>query len=107
MSGQSGLMRRFQAALELQQKRDEYFMRQHMCDLALLTLHDEFGFGPERLKRFVDALVVKTNDYCDLWDEDAKGREYSKDVLDRALKAACGQYFAPYEERYKRLEEMK
>jgi len=100
MAKKSGFLARMESAKERSNKETLFFTRQNMCDIALLVLHEEFGFGPERLMRFCKAISKKYGDFADLWNGDTKDVEYSKAVLDRALKQICGKYFIPWDERY-------
>lgn len=43
-----------------------------MIVIAVATLHDEFGFGKARLKRFIDRMVLKTEcmlDQMATWED--------------------------------------
>lgn len=79
--------------------------KQQMFDAIILALNREFGFGPERFKRFVDAYKDSWNTICDLFNEDFsddKEMTYSKTKLDEALRQAVGdELFKPWEERYR------
>ena len=41
-----------------------------LSSLSLWILHEEFGFGPERLKRFYDAFSTGINELCKRYDMD-------------------------------------
>lgn len=78
------------------------FTQQETLDAASLTLHELYGFGPERLKRFGDAFTEKFHEIQELNrnDSDDPDREYSRQKFEDAMKAAWGPYYAPREERY-------
>ena len=90
-----------------QQKRDwtknvYYFTQQETLDAASLTLHELYGFGPERLKRFGEAFIKKFQEIQELnkSDKDDAEREWSRQRFEDAMKEAWGPYYAPREERY-------
>lgn len=76
------------------------FTRQIMIDCTLIALNKEYGFGAERLKRFVATLLSIYAEYADLWNSDTADTEYARAKLDARLKQICGEYFQPWEERY-------
>lgn len=49
MGKQSGFLARIQAEKERSNRETMCFVRQNMCDVAMMALNEEFGFGPERL----------------------------------------------------------
>ena len=79
------------------------FTIQQCLDIAQIALHEEFGFGPTYQTRFADAYRRVFVEYTDLCVEDSKDDAdivYTEGVLDRALRAACGDDILPFEERY-------
>lgn len=78
------------------------FTQQETLDAASLTLHELYGFGPERLKRFGDAFTEKFHEIQELNrnDSDDPDREYSRQKFEEAMQEAWGTYYAPREERY-------
>ena len=78
------------------------FTQQETLDSASLTLHELFGFGPERLKRFGEAFTKKFHEIQQLnrEDNDDPDREYSRAKFEEAMKDAWGPYYCPREERY-------
>lgn len=94
-------------AKKLQQQKNEdsytnYVMaRQLMIDITLLVLNKEFGFGKDRLKRFCEAFAPLHDEFCKIWNSDSKDMEYTKRTLDEALEQICGEYFIPWEVRYR------
>lgn len=73
---------------------------QMILDAVALTLNEEFGLGEERLKRFQVAFDRKYGEIRKLEKDDTEDGEYSRDQMEKALRNACGKYYAPYEERY-------
>ena len=76
------------------------FTRQMMIDVTMIALNKEFGFGADRLKRFVKTLLGIYGEYADIWNNDTPDTEYAKAKLDEKLKQICGEFFEPWEERY-------
>lgn len=79
-----------------------YYTQQETLDAASLTLHAEFGFGPERLKRFREAFVEKFHEIQKLNQEDVDDpdREYSMQKFEQAMMDAWGPYYEPHSSRY-------
>lgn len=80
------------------------FTRQETVDIVGIALHEVFGFGPERLQRFLDAfeetyakmIAQQRQDQQD----DADDFWYSTEKFESALKAAWGDRYAPRDKRY-------
>lgn len=72
----------------------------NMLDTMALTLAAEFGYGPERLKRFHDAFEAKYSEIRELEREDTADNEYAIAKQEEALKRAYGKYYTPRKERY-------
>lgn len=78
------------------------FTLQQAMDMAMIALHEEFGFGPKYQARFEEAFRKTFVEYASMCVEDGADDEkiiYTKEKVDRALKAACGE-IRPFEERY-------
>lgn len=78
------------------------FTIQQCMDMAMIALHEEFGFGPKYQARFEDAFrrtFVAYSEMCLKDGADDETLSYTKEKVDRALKAACGEII-PFEERY-------
>lgn len=78
------------------------FTIQQCMDMAMIALHEEFGFGPKYQARFEDAFrrtFVAYSEMCLEDEADDETLSYTKEKVDRALKAACGEII-PFEERY-------
>ena len=79
------------------------FTLQQALDIAMIALHEEFGFGPVYNARFGKAFRDAFVQYAELCVSDSKDDEeivYTKGVLDRQLRAACGDDILPFDERY-------
>lgn len=86
-------------------------MIQYVGDCALLALNRAFGFGPDRLERFNDALNVEIVKWADVLatpkKDDMKSEAgYQRTKFDEAMKAACRQkYVYDFAERYKWIDD--
>ena len=79
------------------------FTVQQCLDVALLALHNEFHFGPKMTARFESAFLDTFMAYAQMCVDDAADDPeivYTKEKMDRALRAACGENIRPFEERY-------
>ena len=97
---QSGYIKQFNALREAEKLQTHRFTRQLMMDVAMIALNDEFGFGPDRLKRFADKTLEVYAVYADRWNSDTKDTIFTREKLDRKLRQICGEHFQPWEERY-------
>ena len=73
-------------------------------DAAFMAAHDELGLGPGRAEAFGTAFVKYVGMITELINTDSKddkNLEYSKSVIDRAVKPIVGEeLFVPFDERY-------
>ena len=79
------------------------FTIQQCQDMAQVALHQEFGFGPAYQQRFEKAFRQAFFEYADLCVTDGMDDAelvYTKECVDRALRAACGEDMLPFDERY-------
>ena len=96
------------ANLQIQQLQRDIWMSkgftiQQCLDIAQVALHEEFGFGPTYQTRFANAFRRCFVEYADLCLDDGKDDVdivYTKGVLDRALRAACGDDIPDFDQRY-------
>ena len=79
------------------------FTMQQCLDVAQIANHLEFEHGPEEAARFKRRFKDTFLECADLCVEDGAADEeivYTKDVMDRALREACGDDILPFDERY-------
>lgn len=71
-------------------------------DIASLVLHDVYGFGPERLKRFSEGFTEKFShvQMNNREDSEDKDRWYSEEQFEREMREAWGDYYQPRKVRY-------
>lgn len=94
---------RREAERQVEDQYRRYFTMQQFMDFVLIAAADEFGFGPDRLKRLNERTMQVATEYSNLLLEDVEGDrdfEYTKSVIDRKLKQICGENFEPWEIRY-------
>lgn len=78
------------------------FTLQQALDMAMIALHDEFQFGPKYNARFQQAFMNAFLEYTRMCVDDGSDDPeivYTKEKVDRALRAACGD-IKPFDERY-------
>ena len=87
---------------------------QYMADLAIVTLHEKFGFGEKRCMEFWNALQENTLLYDDALGSRTKAQalsgetEYLRAKMDEKLKAALGtSYQNDFEQRYPNMEKVR
>lgn len=100
MAKQSAYLKRLQAQKEAEQRKSNVHALQMGLDVAVLALAREFGFGPERLNRFRNRYQEVWDEYTDLISGDTDDLDYAYAKMDDALKAVCGEYYSPREQRY-------
>ena len=79
------------------------FTLQQSLDIALLTLHNEFGFGPDRNAKFEEAFRKTFVEFAQMCVDDGRDDAdivYTKEKMDRMLRAACGDDILSFDERY-------
>ena len=103
MGKHSGYLERLAVKQAARDRETRIFALQQAKDMMLIAAHTEFGFGPDRCKRLGDAFDRTFSQYADITLEDAKTDKdiwHTKERVDGALRAACGENFVPWEERY-------
>lgn len=76
---------------------------QQSLDMAQIALHEKLGFGPDRNAKFAAAFWETFLEYAALCVGDGADDPeivYTKDVVDRMLREACGDDILPFDERY-------
>lgn len=89
--------RREEARKEIWTVKVIEYTQQEILDAVALTLHEEFGIGPDRQVRFHDAFMAKYEEIQTLRKGDD---EYAEAKIEQALKAAYGSNYQPREVRY-------
>ena len=76
--------------------------RVQMCkDAAMIAANEALGMGEGRCVAFSLEFDRALNEIVHTCLEDTDDIEYTKAVIDRQLKAICGEHFAPWEVRYR------
>lgn len=75
---------------------------QTALDIASLVLHDVYGFGPDRLKRFSEGFTEKFSHVQknNREDKEDKDRWYSEEQFEREMREAWGPYYQNRQVRY-------
>lgn len=103
MARPSGFVMRIQEQQKANERIIRLFAIQQAKDMMLITMHRDFGFGPDRIRKLSEAYDQTFHDYILLCLDDAKDDakiEYTKEMVDRALREACGESFQQWDERY-------
>ena len=96
----SGMLDKLHRKHQIELEVTRHVTRQEMVDCAAIALNDAFGFGPERCKKFVDALNAAVNETADMMDADTKDMEYTIAKFEERLKQVVGPYYVDRSERY-------
>lgn len=105
MARKNNFLARLEAKHEAELAVVRRFAVQQSKDMLLIAAHRAFGFGPDRAKVLGDAFDAVLEEYANLTVSDAKDDKeiwYTKAKVDAALKDACGEYFEPWEVRYRK-----
>ena len=96
----SGMLDRLMQRHETELRVTRMVTRQETADMAIIALHREFGFGPERSARFIRALNEVANETADMVCSDTKDKEFSISRFEQVLMEATGDKYQPREVRY-------
>lgn len=84
-------------------ERMKGFTLQQSLDMAQIALNREFGFGPKYNERFRKVFYDTFIEYARMCTEDDLDDHeivYTKEKVDRALRAAAGPDILPFDKRY-------
>lgn len=93
MAKPSAFMRQMQANQERNMRLQRLFTIQQCEDMAIITLGQDFGFGPKRAAEFRTKMRETFAAYAELCIENAKGdqqMDYTKGCIDRELSRILG-----------------
>lgn len=74
--------------------------RQEMAEMSAMALNRAFGFGPERNKRFIDALNEVIHETIDRSESDTRDREYTEEKYEQEFRRVTGRYYVDRATRY-------
>ena len=103
MAKPSAFLQRMEAKHRQDMRLQRLFTIQQCEDMMLITLGQDFGFGPKRAMEALDAFRETFRAFAQLCVEDADGDQeiaYTKESIDRELRRIMGEGFRPWEERY-------
>ena len=104
MAKQSGYLQKLAAQQAVRDEKTRRFTLQQCKDMMLITMHEDFGWGEERLKKLSDCYDQTFMTYAEMCLADAKTDKqiwFTQGKVDERLKKACGKYFVPWDERYR------
>ena len=83
----------------------QYSNERQCLDAMILALNDGFGFGADRVAKFLDFYVQNRTDVARMFLDDRykngdKELTYSKEKCDRALRRIMGDSYPSFDERY-------
>ena len=105
MARKNNFLARLEAKHEAELAVVRRFAVQQSKDMLLIAAHRAFGFGPDQAKVLGDAFDAVFEEYANLTVSDARNDKeiwYTKAKVDAALRDACGEYFEPWEVRYRK-----
>jgi hypothetical protein len=104
----SGYLVREQARRQQLIQVAEHLTQQLMLDTLQVTLHNEFGFGYDRIKRVTDAWSKYYNTYHDALTGGPEA-DYYQEKLDRELLDFIKgrQPLIPFRQRYPEIKEIR
>ena len=103
MAKPSAFLQRMEAKHQKNMRLQRLFTIQQCEDMMLITLGQDFGFGPKRAMEALEAFRETFRSFAQLCVEDADGDQeiaYTKESIDRELRRIMGDGFRPWEERY-------
>lgn len=103
MAKPSAFLQRMEAKHRQNMELQRLFTIQQCEDMMIITLGQDFGFGPKRAMEALDAFRETFRSFARLCVEDAGGDQeiaYTKETIDRELRRIMGEGFRPWEERY-------
>ena len=98
------MLAKIEARHQVELMRARLFAIQQSKDMMLISVGDEFGFGPDRAKRLSEAFDETFTKYAELTISDAKADKeiwYTKAKVDERLRQICGEHFVCWEDRYR------
>ena len=95
MAKPSAFLQRMEAKHQQNMRLQRLFTIQQCEDMMLITLGQDFGFGPKRAMEALEAFRETFRSFAQLCVEDADG-----DQELRELRRIMGDSFRPWEERY-------
>ena len=103
MAKPSAFLQRMEAKHQQNMRLQRLFTIQQCDDMMLITLGQDFGFGPKRAMVAMLPFRETYRSFAQLCVEDADGDQelaYTKESIDRELRRIMGDGFRPWEERY-------
>ena len=105
---QSGFVEKQLAIRQALIQASERVTQQLMLDTLQVAIHNEFGFGYDRIKKLTDAWGKTYNHYHDALNIKNTEADYLQECLDRELRYILKdkQDVIPFKERYPEIKEI-
>lgn len=103
MAKPSAFLLKIEAKHRQDMRLQRAFTLQQCEDMAIITLGQDFGFGPKRAQEFRAKFRETFHAYAELCVGDATGDKeitYTKGVIDRELERVLGDGFEPWDGRF-------
>lgn len=99
--GKNAFLAKQAAVRQAYVEASENITRQMMVDSMIVVLNEEFGFGYDRIKRTMDALIQRYDAYHAAL-EGGPEADYTQEKIDAALRRIVRdrEPFHPFAERY-------
>ena len=105
---QSGFLEKQNQIRRMYVEAAERVTQQLMLDTLQVTLHEEFGWGYDRIKRLTDAWGSCYNHFHSALNIKDVEADYLQEILDRKLRDILKdhQELLPFRERYPEIKEI-
>lgn len=105
MSKQNAFLLKMQQAAKDEARAAQYVNERQALDALILAVHDEFGFGKDRIDRLIDRYIEKRVKIAEAAVADRYGNKdkdlsYFKADTDRALRQVMGETYPEHDARY-------
>ena len=107
MGGKNAFLAKQRAERQAYIQASERVTRQLMADCMMLVLNEDFGFGYDRIRRMMDAVIAKYDLFHDALDGGPEA-DYMQEKLDDAIRRIMKdrETFYPFRERYPEIKEI-
>ena len=105
----NGYLQKQQIRLQVYVEATEAIMKQFMVDTLQLAIHEEFGWGYDRIERLTKAWGAKYSEFYPCLGTKDQEADYLRECLDRQLKEVIRDHMEliPFKERYPEIKEIR
>lgn len=104
---QSGFLQRQAEAQEDLNRKIQLIWKQFMIDTLQITMHKEFGWGEERLRKLAEEWEKYRAEYFPAVNPKDPLCDVKQEHMQRAFREICGEAAVPFSERYPYLKEVR